>query len=265
MNPATRGARHLLRLTALLGVLPLLLIAAGALGTKLGLWSWLFGFRTLAIQMGAGLAFVGVFAGLTAVYVAAFAGFRRLWPYAAVSLLLPLAVVFAFGALKAKAARYPGHDIATNWLPPLEFSPRVVAMRGPDANPVFPDPRAVWGRKEVENWVDRRAEVINRDLCPGAKATRLGDDAYALTKAAMRAEGLDIVTDDPAGGRIEGVATSRWFEFKDDVVARVSRDGGAWLVDFRSVSRVGKSDLGANCARVTRLSERLYPPRAAGR
>jgi fatty-acyl-CoA synthase len=78
----------------------------------------------------------------------------------------------------------------------------------------------------------------------------------------MREEGLRIVTDDLAAGRIEGVATSFWFRFRDDVVARITPDGGAWLVDLRSISRVGKSDLGANCARVTALATRLYPPRA---
>jgi fatty-acyl-CoA synthase len=264
MNPASKGAAHVLRLTALIAVLPLLFIAAGAVGTKLGLWDWKFGFGTLSVGWASATAFMGVFAGLLAFYVAAFAGFRRLWPLVAVSLLLPLAVIWGFGALKAKAARYPGHDMATSWIPPLDFSPKVMAMRGPEANPVHPDPRSVWRNKAVENWTDRRAEVINAGICPGAKATRLGAEqaeVHAKVKAAMQEEGLEIVTDDVAGGRIEGVATSYWYEFKDDVVARISRDGGAWLVDLRSVSRVGGSDLGANCERVTAIAERLYPRR----
>jgi fatty-acyl-CoA synthase len=257
-----------LRLTLLIAVLPLLFIAAGAAGTKLGLWDWKFGFGTLSVGWASGTAFVGIFAGLLALYVAAFAGFRRLWPLAVVSLVLPLGVISGFSALKAKAAQYPGHDIATSWIPPLAFSPKVMAMRGPDANPVHPDPRSVWRNKAVENWMDRRADVINAGICPGAKATRLGGEpaeVHAKVKAAMEGEGLEIVTDDVAGGRIEGVSTSFWYEFKDDVVARISRDGGAWLVDLRSVSRVGGSDLGANCERVTAIAEELFPPRRQGR
>ena len=264
MNPAAKGAKHLLRLTVLIALLPLLLIAVGAVGAKLGLWSWLFGFRTLAVQWASSAAFVGIFTGLLALYTSIFAGFRRLWPWALVSLALPLAVVWGFGALKAKAARYPGHDIATSWQPPLDFSPKVMALRRDAKNPVHPDPRAVWGNEAVENWMDRRADVINRDICPGAKATRLGGEqaeVHAEVLAAMREEGLEIVTNDPAAGRIEGVATSFWFEFKDDVAARISRDGGGWRVDLRSISRVGKSDLGANCARVTAIAGRLYPAR----
>ena len=264
-NPAARGAKHLLRLTLLIAVLPVIFVAAGALGTKFGLWSWLFGFRTVTVQWGSAAAFIGVFTGLLALYTAAFAGFRRLWPMAVFSLLIPAAVVWGFAGLKATAARYPGHDIATDWQRPLDFSPEVMALRRDAKNPVHPDPRAVWGNDQIENWMDRRADVINAPICPGAKSTRLGGEqaeVHAEVLAAMREEGLEIVTNDPAAGRIEGVATSFWFEFKDDVVARIARDGAAWSVDLRSISRVGKSDLGANCARVTRITERLYPPRA---
>jgi hypothetical protein len=181
-------------------------------------------------------------------------------PMALASLLIPTAVVWGFSGLKAKAARYPGHDIATDWMRPLDFSPRVMGLRRDAKNPVHPDPRGVWGVDEVENWTDRRAEVINARICPQARAARLtGDGAqvHAKVLAAMRGEGLEIVTDDPARGRIEGVATSFWFEFKDDVVARIVRDENAWRVDLRSISRVGRSDLGANCARVTSILERL--------
>jgi uncharacterized protein (DUF1499 family) len=54
------------------------------------------------------------------------------------------------------------------------------------------------------------------------------------------------------GGTVEGVAQSFWFGFKDDVVARV----GDAQIDFRSVSRVGISDLGANTARIKDLRSR---------
>ena len=58
-------------------------------------------------------------------------------------------------------------------------------------------------------------------------------------------------------GRVEGTHTSLWYGFKDDVIARVRPDGSGSRVDLRSVSRVGGSDLGANCARVTRIVDHL--------
>jgi uncharacterized protein (DUF1499 family) len=71
------------------------------------------------------------------------------------------------------------------------------------------------------------------------------------------AVGLTIVTDDASTGRIEAVATSRLYGFKDDVVARVRAKDAGTQVDFRSVSRVGMSDLGANCKRITAIRAAL--------
>jgi fatty-acyl-CoA synthase len=267
MNPAARAAKHLLRLTALIAVLPVLFVVVGALGTKLGLWSWLFGFRTLSIQAAPTTAFIGVFTGLAALYVAAFAGFRRLWPLAAASLLLPLGVILAFHQFRAYAQAVPPiHDVATDWVEPLMFSERLMRLRGPDANPVERDPTFEWDNPMVENWAVRRVAEINARTCPGARPLALAQPpaaAYARVKAAARQAGAVVVTDDPAAGRLEATDESFWFGFKDDLVFRVRAAGQGSRVDVRSVSRVGKSDLGANCARVTRLVEALGQP--AGR
>ena len=50
---------------------------------------------------------------------------------------------------------------------------------------------------------------------------------------------------------LEATATSFFFRFKDDVVVRVRpAPGGGSLVDMRSISRVGGSDVGMNAKRV---------------
>ena len=242
MNPAEKPARHLLRLTVLLALLPLLLIELGAIGTKLGWWPWRFGFGTMTVRLGAGLAFVAVVSGLVALYVAAFAGFRRLWPLAVISLVVPLVLVGAFINLRSTAERFPGHDIATNWEQPLMFSERLMQARGPEANEVFSDPRAVWMNPAVENWMDRRAEAVNANICPEARAVVLPvppAEAYRKVKAA--AEGLQVVTDDPATGVLEATDETFWFSFKDDVIFRVRAEGQGSRIDVRSVSRVGRS------------------------
>jgi uncharacterized protein (DUF1499 family) len=60
-----------------------------------------------------------------------------------------------------------------------------------------------------------------------------------------------VVAADPAAGRIEATATTFWFGFVDDVVVRVRpAAGGGSRIDVRSVSRVGKSDVGANAKRI---------------
>ena len=260
MNPAEKPARHLLRLTVLIAVLPLLLIGLGAIGAKFGWWGWKFGFVTLTVKAGAGLAFVALISGLVALYVAAFAGFRRLWPLAVLSLAVPLLMVAAFASVRGTAKRFPGHDIATDWEQPLAFSPRLMAARGPDANPVHPDPRSVWNNPNVENWTDRRAEAVNRDLCPAAQAVTLPvapAEAYRRVKAAAADAGFEVVTDDPAAGVLEATDKTFWFAFKDDVAFRVRPQGQGSRIDLRSVSRVGRSDLGKNCSRVSGLAKAL--------
>ena len=75
--------------------------------------------------------------------------------------------------------------------------------------------------------------------------------------AALQDMGLEIVAVDEAGGVVEATETTFWFGFKDDVVVRVRPSGDGSIVDVRSVSRVGLSDLGANAARIMELLGRL--------
>jgi uncharacterized protein (DUF1499 family) len=62
--------------------------------------------------------------------------------------------------------------------------------------------------------------------------------------------GWEIVDANPAHGRIEATATTFWFGFKDDVVIRVTPTDTGSRLDVRSLSRVGRSDVGANAARI---------------
>jgi len=61
----------------------------------------------------------------------------------------------------------------------------------------------------------------------------------------------------PEKGTIEATETTFWFGFKDDVVIRIRPEGAGSRVDVRSKSRVGKSDLGANAARIRRFAAAL--------
>jgi uncharacterized protein (DUF1499 family) len=58
-------------------------------------------------------------------------------------------------------------------------------------------------------------------------------------------------------GIIEAVATTRLFKFKDDVTVTVTREGDAVVVNVRSKSRVGKSDLGTNARRIRAFQAEL--------
>ena len=69
--------------------------------------------------------------------------------------------------------------------------------------------------------------------------------------------GWNLVSVDPQQGRIEATDRTFWFGFTDDIVIRVTREQTQSKLDVRSVSRVGKSDLGKNAARIRGFSRLL--------
>ncbi len=80
------------------------------------------------------------------------------------------------------------------------------------------------------------------------------DEAQARARAALLAEARTaIVAEEP--GVLRAESTSRIFRFVDDVIVVIDAD--ARVFRFRSASRVGKSDLGVNRKRMTRIAARL--------
>ncbi len=75
--------------------------------------------------------------------------------------------------------------------------------------------------------------------------------------AAIEAMGWELVDEEAAAGRIEATATTFWFGFEDDVVVRIRPADGGSRVDVRSVSRVGRGDVGANARRIRAYVQHL--------
>jgi uncharacterized protein (DUF1499 family) len=100
------------------------------------------------------------------------------------------------------------------------------------------------------------------DLTPLGLA-QSANDAFLRISDLVRAEPGWEVTSVRVDGRvshIEGTATSPIFRFVDDFVIRVTEStNGAAVVDMRSKSRDGKSDLGANAERIRAFFEKLSP------
>jgi len=85
--------------------------------------------------------------------------------------------------------------------------------------------------------------------------------AQAFTAAVQTAEALgwEVVAADPVAGRLEATDTTFWFGFKDDIVVRIRSQPDGSRVDVRSVSRVGRSDVGTNARRIREFLRRLGP------
>jgi uncharacterized protein (DUF1499 family) len=105
--------------------------------------------------------------------------------------------------------------------------------------------------------------VRQADFYPDIRPLRLDVPmaaAFERALAAARGLGWRVVAAEPAEGRIEASDRTRWFGFIDDVVVRISPDGGGSRIDVRSVSRLGRSDFGKNAARIRAFLARVRAP-----
>lgn len=255
--------KHTKLVLAMLALLPVYFMIA-ALSTKFGIVSWQFGLLTLTLAGGAILIGVTALVALVSLILGIRAKPRRSGVLAAaiIGLLVPGAAGALFASAAGKGAANPIHDIATDTANPPAFSAATMAARAQTkANPVS-DYQTPLGQLEPykarvspELAVKSYAQIITAKPdrpapLPLGGATR--EQGVAAVAAAMTAMGLTDIRQDPAAGTVEGVSETFWFGFKDDVVARV----GDAQIDFRSVSRVGVSDLGANTARINDLRAR---------
>jgi uncharacterized protein (DUF1499 family) len=231
--------RHHLSTGALLVAV---LAAACALLAALGVWFGLWTFRTGFTLLRYG-AYGGIAAGLLAI-VALAIGRSRV--QAGVALAIALAVVGLPWSWQQQARAVPPiHDISTDLDDPPAFV-AVVPLRADAPNPV--------------EYAGAETAAQQRAAYPDLRSVRLTvPPAEALTRAerAAGALGWAIVAVAPDDGRLEASDTTFWFRFTDDIVVRVRPDGDGSLVDVRSKSRVGRSDVGTNAARIRRFLDEM--------
>lgn len=165
----------------------------------------------------------------------AFAGWRRQIRMRAL-FTLPGALLAAL--LVSGGDHPPIHDITTDTGDPPTFSEVARQKRGEGSNPLAIDPA-----------------VIEQQLAAyptlGTRMTALPiDTAFDLAADVATEMGWEIYHQDRNRGIIEAVDTTAVMGFRDDVLVRVRSNADGTLLDLRSVSRVGVSDLGANAARI---------------
>lgn len=155
----------------------------------------------------------------------------------------PVIVTLLAGAGKPRI-----HDITTDFDHPPEFV-AIKQLRTGAHNSL--------DRLEPENLVVLQREGYP-DIAPlltDEPLSRVFDRAVALAEK----RGWEIVSASVAAGRIEAVSTTPVMGFKDDVVIRIQREGQRTRIDMRSVSRVGKGDLGVNAERIRSFLADLNP------
>jgi uncharacterized protein (DUF1499 family) len=167
------------------------------------------------------------------------AGRGRALLLGATGLVIGLVVAWVPWTWKQRADSVPPiHDITTDLADPPAFE-AILPLRAEAPNP------SEYGGDSIA----AQQREAYPDLAPLTLDLPL-DAVFRRALEAARDMGWEIVDSDPARGRIEATATTPWFGFKDDVVIRVRPEGGGSRVDVRSVSRVGRSDVGTNARRI---------------
>ena len=222
----------MLLVACVLAALSVLMLAVGPLGARLGLWPFLVGF----VLMGA-----AILDALAAIVIGVLAGIRtNRWGVAlvaigvaAVAMALPLFIVLP-------VIRFPPiHDITTDPDDPPLFDEALLKLRTTtDSPPAYDGPDAAAQQ--------RRAYPDIQPVVVSAPASRVFDAALDVAHE----QGWQVVATDRAGGRIDAIASTFWFGFKDDVVIRLRPQEAVTRIDMRSKSRVGVGDLGANARRI---------------
>tara|TARA_B100001059_G_scaffold90431_1_gene89127 strand:+ start:1000 stop:1761 length:762 start_codon:yes stop_codon:yes gene_type:complete len=83
-------------------------------------------------------------------------------------------------------------------------------------------------------------------------------EVFEKSKKVLLNMGLEITYYNLSEGIIEGVDTSFWYGFKDDIIIRIEKLISDEInIDVRSASRAGKSDFGVNSMRIRNFYDKL--------
>lgn len=223
-----------------LALIALLMLFLSGPGTRFGMWHFRTGFQLMRYAAYAGVA--AAVLGLIALFLSR--GRGRVIAVAA--LLLGALAWFVPWNLRRGAGEYPPiHDVTTDTDNPPVFV-AVAPLRQNAPNPMEYEGDSVAAQQ-------RRAYP---DVRPMMLAMPV-DSAFSLALRTARGMGWELVDQNRRDGRIEATATTPFFGFKDDVVIRVTSASGISRVDVRSVSRVGRGDVGANAKRIRAYLEAL--------
>lgn len=219
-----------------------------ALGTGWGFWEYTSGLKgvTWAFFLALGAILLGALFGWRAKKAIAPPPRKLRWAgMLAGSVYVGWVGTFLMAALTVPAI----HDISTDLADPPAF--RTLSLRADNLDDVpGMDDENMKGMTPQQRWV-----VIHQKKYGDIRSVRINEPVPSVIAKAERlaeARGWDVAVSLPEEGRLEATETSALFRFKDDIVLRVkpTDTGEGSIVDMRSVSRVGVSDLGVNAKRV---------------
>ncbi|HEX8525548.1 DUF1499 domain-containing protein [Allosphingosinicella sp.] len=219
----------------------------GAVGSGQEWWHFRIGFKILEYAFYAAAA--GAVLALAAIFLSR-RGAPRLVLVNLAALVVALGYLFYLGSQVRTARSVVAlHDITTNLDDNPGFS-RLPIREDNLANLPVKERPDLQRLEPGEQW-----KALHREHYPDLRTVRVPwtvEETVRRAEALARDRGWEVVAAAPAEGLVEAVETSRFFRFKDNVVVRVRPlpSGTGSMVDMRSISRVGGSDVGVNARRI---------------
>ena len=235
-----------------------MLLPIGALGSRLGLWPFTIGFLFLAI--GVVIATLAAAIGIIGLIVAAAKSMRSELAALGIGSVVGLLVLGVMGVQFNSAQSVPPiHNITTDTEDPPMFD-AIVEHRKDALNAHTYDAMQMVGERtlsELQRTAFPEVATLRAQVSLDAAVDRAVEAIDAMGMEVVNVSCCTGVDVDRSQGIVEATATTFWFGFKDDVVVRLREAGDDVLVDVRSVSRVGQSDLGVNAHRILTFLERF--------
>lgn len=235
---SSKGASRIVLAGLALAGAGAILLASSGLGYRLGWWPLRTAFAVLRWGACAGIA-AGAVCFLGLLVTRPGAGPRGF--VLSIAGLAAAFLVFWIPYAEQRQARQlpPIHDITTDTQNPPPLVAALPLRAGAPNSPIYGGPKIAALQEKA--YPDIRTLVLP---VPPAQA-------FARALSVVKALGWRIDAQDGPAGRIEATDTTFWFGFKDDAVIRIAAgaDGGS-RVDIRSVSRIGRSDVGTNARRI---------------
>ena len=164
------------------------------------------------------------------------------WPVTGIAVLCAAVAIFMPLSMMNKAKSVPPiHDITTDLVNPPKFV-AILPLRANASNP------AEYQGEEVASQQREAYPKLQTQ-----KYQQTAEQVFDAALSAVKSMGLEVVASDKTLGLIEAYDTTTFFGFVDDVVIRIQSDGQMTMLDARSKSRVGISDIGKNAERLNAL------------
>ena len=219
-----------------------------ALGVGMGLWEW--GSGLTGVLWSFILAIGAILFGILFGWRAKKSGIVRPRILRWVGMLSAIVYAGWIGTFVFAGLTVPAiHDVSTDLADPPAFSELALRADNWDNIPGADDAE-MKGLNPQQRWV-----IVHQKAYGDIRSVRIDEPVPTVIAKAERlakTRGWDVVISLPEEGRLEATETTAFFRFKDDVVLRIkpTDTGEGSIVDMRSVSRVGVSDLGMNAKRV---------------